>query len=174
MSAIFSAPHLASLKRRRDIERALIIPLYQVSASRIPLAGKGLFAGETIRRGAVIIAPDNVHTVWPEKKLREYAADSIEVESSVRWFENYFSLTPEWSDECYVNHSFTPNAQWHLGFIFAVREIAAGEEITMDYQYVIGSGEEMPFKDSVTGRSIVGLSWEECLRASAATLSALL
>ena len=115
-----------------------------------------------------------MHTVWPEKKLREYAPDSVEVESSVRWFEDYFSLTPEWSDECYVNHSFSPNAQWHLGFIFALREIVTGEEITMDYRYVIGSGEEMPFKDSVTGREIVGLSWEECLRGSAAMLAALL
>jgi len=148
----------------------LIIPRYQVGPSLIPFAGKGLFADEVIRKGAVIIAPDNVHTVWPEKKLREYAPDSVEVESSVRWFEDYFSLTPEWSDECYVNHSFTPNAQWHLGFIFALRELAAGEEITMDYRYVIGSAEEMPFKDSVTGRAIVGLSWEECLRGSAAEL----
>jgi SET domain-containing protein len=152
----------------------LIIPRYKVESSLIPFAGKGLFADEVIRKGAVIIAPDNVHTVWPEKKLREYAPDSIEVESSVRWFEDHFSLTPEWSDECYVNHSFVPNAQWHLGFIFALREIAAGEEITMDYRYVIGSGEEMPFKDSVTGREIVGLSWEECLRGSAATLAELL
>ena len=134
------------------------------------MAGKGLFADEVIRKGAVIIAPDNVHTVWPEKKLREHAPDSIEVESSVRWFEDYFSLTPEWSDECYVNHSFTPNAQWHLGFIFALREIAAGEEIAMDYRYVIGSAEEMPFKDSVTGRAIIGLPWEDCLRGSAAEL----
>ncbi len=47
------------------------------------------------------------------------AADSIEVESGVRWFEDWFSLTQEWSDECYVNHSFKPNGLWHLGFIFA-------------------------------------------------------
>jgi hypothetical protein len=148
----------------------MIIPRYTVAPSLIPFAGKGLFADEAIRKGAVIIAPDNVHTVWAEKKLRDYAPDSVEVESSVRWFEDYFSLTPEWSDECYVNHSFTPNAQWHLGFIFALREVASGEEITMDYRYVIGSAEEMPFKDSVTGRAIIGLSWEECLRGSAEQL----
>ena len=152
----------------------MIVPRYRVAASLIPFAGKGLFADQAIGRGAVIIAPDHVHTVWPEAKLRTYANDSIEVESSVRWFEDQFSLTPEWSDECYVNHSFSPNAQWHLGFIFALREIAPGEEITMDYRYVIGSGEEMPFKDSVTGRAIVGLPWAECLRSSAATLAGLI
>ena len=152
----------------------MILPRYRVDASLIPLAGKGLFAEQRVARGAVIIAPDNVHTVWPEAKLRGHAPDSVEVESSVRWFEDYFSLTPEWSDECYVNHSFTANAQWHLGFIFALREIAPGEEITMDYRYVIGSGEALPFKDSVTGREIVGLTWQDCLRQSALAVAALL
>lgn len=151
----------------------MILPRYSVGPSLIPHAGKGLFAAEPVRRGAVIIAPDNVHTVWPESRLRQFAADSIEAESSVRWFEDHFSLTPEWSDECYVNHSFAPNAQWHLGFIFALRELAVGEEITMDYRYVIGSGEEMPFTDSITGRAIVGLPWAECLRQSAAVIAGL-
>ncbi|MGH8461564.1 MAG: SET domain-containing protein-lysine N-methyltransferase [Stenotrophobium sp.] len=152
----------------------MIIPKYRVAPSLIAGAGQGLFLQQAVRRGAVIIAPDNVHTVWPESKLRQYSANSREVESSVRWFEDYFSLTPEWSDECYVNHSFTPNAQWHLGFIFALADLEPGVEITMDYRYVIGSGEEMPFNDSVTGRSIVGLPWAECLRGGAQHLLATL
>lgn len=151
----------------------MILPRYRVDASRIAGAGKGLFADEVIAQGRVIIAPDNVHTVWPESKLRGFASDSIEVESSVRWFENQFSLTPEWSDECFVNHSFTPNALWHLGFIFALREIAAGAEILMDYRHVIGSGEVMPFKDSATGREIIGLSWPETMHHSSKMLFSL-
>ncbi|MGH8505197.1 MAG: SET domain-containing protein-lysine N-methyltransferase, partial [Stenotrophobium sp.] len=149
-----------------------IVPKYRVAPSRIAGAGQGLYLEQTVPSGAVIIAPDNVHTVWAESKLRQYPADSREVESSVRWFEDYFSLTPEWSDECYVNHSFTPNAQWHLGFIFALDNLEADTEIVMDYRYVIGSGEELPFRDSVTGRSIVGLPWAECLRGSAQQLLA--
>lgn len=148
----------------------MILPRYRVDASRIAGAGKGLFADEPIAKGRIIIAPDNVHTVWPETKLRGFAPDSIEVESSVRWFEDRFSLTPEWSDECFVNHSFTPNALWHLGFIFALREIAAGEELLMDYRHVIGSGEVMPFKDSITGHEIVGLPWPQVLHDSAEQL----
>lgn len=151
----------------------MIIPRYRVEASRIPQAGKGLFVDEPVAPGRVIIAPDNIHTVWPEAKLRTFPADSIEAESSVRWFEDWYSLTPEWSDECYVNHAFAPTALWHLGFIFAARALAAGEEVTVDYRLVIGSGETMPFKDSVTGREIVGLSWEDNLRTSAAALLAL-
>lgn len=152
----------------------MILPRYRVDASRIAGAGKGLFADELIAQGRVIIAPDNVHTVWPEAKLRGFAPVSIEVESSVRWFEDQFSLTPEWSDECFVNHSFTPNALWHLGFIFALRQIEAGEEILMDYRHVIGSGEVMPFKDSATGREIVGLPWPQALHNSAQQLATLL
>ncbi|HEY0975763.1 MAG TPA: SET domain-containing protein [Solimonas sp.] len=151
----------------------MIVPRYRVDASRIPGAGKGLFLDEAVTRGRVLVAPDNVHTVWPESRLRQYPEDSLEVESSVRWFEDRFSLTPEWSDECYVNHSFEPTALWHLGFIFALADLPAGAEITMDYRYVIGDGERLPFRDSVTDREIVGLPWSECLRGSAAQLLAL-
>lgn len=152
----------------------MIVPKYEVAASRIPSAGKGLFVAEDVAKGRVIIAPDNIHTVWPEAKLRQFAADSVEVESSVRWFEDWYSLTPEWSDECYVNHSFAPTALWHLGFIFAASDLAAGTEVTVDYQLVIGSGEVMPFKDSATGREIVGRSWADNLRSGAAALLTLL
>lgn len=151
----------------------MIIPRYRVAASRIAGAGQGLFVDERVVRGAVIVAPDNVHTVWPEHKLRSYPSDSREVESSVRWFENWFSLTPEWSDECYVNHSYAPTALWHLGFIFALADLDAGTEVTMDYRYVIGDGERMPFVDGETGREIVGLPWAQALGESAAVLAAL-
>lgn len=151
----------------------MILPRYRVEASRISGAGKGLFLVDPVQRGKVIIAPDNIHTVWPEQKLRQYAADSPEVESSVRWFEQYFSLTPEWSDECYVNHSFAPSALWHLGFIFALRDLPVDTEVTMDYRYVIGDGERLPFADSETGREIVGLPWAQVLSDSARELAGL-
>lgn len=152
----------------------MIVPRYRVAESRIAGAGKGLFLAQDVRGGSVIVAPDNVHTVWPESKLRQYPADSREVESSVRWFEDWFSLTPEWSDECYVNHSFEPNALWHLGFIFALTALPADAEITMDYRYVIGDGERMPFTDGQTGREIVGLPWTIALRDSASMLAKLM
>ncbi|MGH8432761.1 MAG: SET domain-containing protein-lysine N-methyltransferase [Solimonas sp.] len=149
----------------------MILPRYRVDASAIAGAGKGLFLDETVVRGRVIVAPDQIHTVWPERRLRQYAEDSREVESSVRWFEDWFSLTPEWSDECYVNHSYTPTALWHLGFIFALADLPAGTEVTMDYRYVIGDGERMPFRDGATGREIVGLPWSEVLRDGARQLA---
>ena len=152
----------------------MILPRYCIAPSRIAGAGKGLFVDEAVACGRVLIAPDNVHTLWPEARLRSHASDSIEVESSVRWFEDWFSLTPEWSDECFVNHSFEPTGIAHLGFVFAARALEAGEEVSVDYRYIIGSGEQMPFLDGTTGRPIVGLPWTQCLRESAGKLLALL
>lgn len=152
----------------------MIVPRYRIEPSRIPQAGKGLFLDELVARGAVIIAPDNVHTLMHERELRTHAEDSIEVQSSVRWFEDWFSLTPEWSDECYANHSFEPTGLWHLGFVFAQADLPAGTEVTIDYRLVIGSGEEMPFRDSITGEAIVGLPWQANIEHSAARLLQLL
>jgi hypothetical protein len=152
----------------------MILPRYRVAPSRIPGAGQGLFLAEPVRRGAVIIAPDKVHTLWPEEKLRAYPADSIEVASSVRWFERWFSLTPEWSDECFVNHSFEPSGLWHLGFIFAAADLAEDTEVTADYRFLLGTGEDAGFACGSTGRPITGLPWQDNLRQSAQALLRLL
>jgi hypothetical protein len=152
----------------------MIVPRYRVAPSLIPGAGKGLFLDECVAAGSVIIAPDKVHTLMHERDLRRYPENSIEVESSVRWFEDWFSLTPEWSDECYVNHCFTPSGLWHLGFIFALGDLAADTEVTVDYRLVIGSGERLPFNDAATGESIVGYEWREALTISSGHLLKLL
>lgn len=152
----------------------MILPRYRIAASIIPAAGLGLILEEPVQRGRVIVAPDQVHTIWPEARLRECEADSVEVRSSVRWFEDRYSLTPEWSDECYINHSFEPTALWHLGFVFALSDLLPGCEVTMDYRFVIGDGERMPFRDAVSGREIVGLEWKQGLAATAQQLLELL
>lgn len=152
----------------------MIVPGYRIASSRIPGAGKGLFLADAVRAGAVIIAPDNLHTVWPETTLRGYAPDSLEVQASVRWFEDWFSITPEWSDECYVNHSFEPNGLWHLGFIFALRDLQPEEELTVDYRLLLGDGEDPGFSCSLSGKPIVGLPWRESLHGSTTQLLRLL
>ena len=86
-----------------------------------------------------------------------------QADSSIRWFEDHCTVSPEWPDDCYVNHSFEPNGLWHLGFIFALRPIAPGEEICVDYRHIIGPDVEMPFVDALTQAPIIGLSWEDSL-----------
>ena len=151
----------------------MIVVPYEVVASAIPGAGKGLRLTAPVARGAVIIAPDNLHTVWPEARLRQCAPDSIEVQASVRWFEQWFSITPEWTDECYVNHSFEPNGLGHLGFIFALDDLAAGTELTVDYRLLLGDDEDPGFACAASGQAIRGWHWRETLSRSTAQLAGL-
>lgn len=148
----------------------MIIPRYEVALSRIPGAGQGVFLSEAVERGRVIVVPDRIDRLIPKSQWEQLPPDSMEARSSARWFEDWYSLTPDWTDECYINHSSRPTGLWHLGFLFAVRELAAGEELTMDYRYVIGSGEAAGFRCGETGEQVVGLDWRDNLRSSAERL----
>jgi hypothetical protein len=90
--------------------------------------------------------------------------------STVRWFEDRYTITPEWPDECYVNHSFTPSGLWHLGFVFALGDLPAGTEITVDYRHLLAPGQEEEFRDSTSGEAIVGYDWHEAMACSTAQL----
>jgi hypothetical protein len=142
---------------------------YYVADSTIPGAGKGLFAACPIAPGTVIIAPTDIHETLPLQALLDDPAHP-DADSSIRWFEDQCTVSPEWPDDCYVNHAFEPNGLWHLGFIFANRQIQAGEEICVDYRHLIGPGVEMPFLDAITQTPIVGLSWEDSLAQTTETL----
>ncbi|HVH34085.1 MAG TPA: SET domain-containing protein, partial [Tahibacter sp.] len=94
--------------------------------------------------------------------------------ATVRWFEDRYTVTPEWPDECYINHAFDPTGLWHLGFVFALRDLPPGTEVTVDYRHLLAPGQSEDFPDANTGAAIVGFSWEESLAASTAQLQTLL
>lgn len=142
---------------------------YEIKNSHIPNAGKGIFTTAKVKVGKVLIAPSKIdETIDLAELIGEHAHPHAD--SSVRWFETRCTVSPHWPDECYVNHSFTPNGLWHLGFIFALRDIGVGEEITMDYSHIIAPDYEMDFLDSLTGKVIRGLSWQQSLVSSTAQL----
>lgn len=142
----------------------LCVP-YEIKDSLVPGAGKGLFSQAAIEAGRVITAPTAIDRTIPFQELQQ-DEDHPHADCSIRWFEDHCTIAPDWPDECYVNHSFTPNGLWHLGFIFALRAIELGEEITVDYRFLVGPGVRMPFLDSLTGQPIIGFSWEESLLRS--------
>ncbi len=146
---------------------------YEIRDSLIPGAGKGLFAVDAIPRGRVISSPTHIEETFP---LREFLDDPEHPHaySAVRWFEDHCTIAPEWPDECHLNHSFDPNGLWHIGFVFARRDINPGEEITIDYRHILGPGVEEPFLDAMTGRPIIGLDWASSARETAAELIGLL
>jgi hypothetical protein len=155
-------------------ETGMILWQYRIEPSRIPGAGKGLFLSEPVPAGRVLIAPDRVDRLHPLAERQAFAPDSIEEDSSVCWFEDWFTTCPDWPDECHVNHSFSPTGIWHLGFLFAARDLQAGDELTMDYRLVVGEGESLPFRDAETGREVVGLPWADKFARSARQLLGLI
>ena len=118
----------------------MIIPSYHIGPSRIAGAGKGLFLDEPVARGRVLVAPDAIPRVHTLAEIERMPGAAELLPATVRWFENAFTVTPEWPDECYVNHAFAPTGLWHLGFIFAVDDLAAGTELTVDYRHLLAPG----------------------------------
>ena len=152
----------------------MILPRYHVAASSIPGAGKGLFLDEPVAAGKLITAPDDIRKVYKwDDVLAQPNAQQL-LGATVRWFEDRYTITPEWPDECYINHSFAPCGLWHLGFVFAIDDLPAGGEITVDYRHLLAPGQEEDFCDALSGQRIVGYSWQESLATSTAQLHALL
>lgn len=152
----------------------MILPAYRVDASTIPGAGQGVFLGERVARGRILVAPDAIPRVHRWEEVLAMPDQEAALAASVRWFEDRYTVSPEWPDECYLNHSFEANGLWHLGFVFAARDLEAGEEITVDYRHLLGEGQEEAFRDAMTGHAIVGWSWQESLSRSTRELASLL
>lgn len=151
----------------------MLIFKYYIEASKIPLAGKGLFTEEFIPKGKILIIPNAEHTLFTKKEFKALPKDSIEYASSIRWFEETYSVDPEWSPESHLNHSFSPNALWHLGFVFALKDLNPGDEVTIDYTFLLDEETELEFKDSLTNRAIIGRPFKDKMYQSTVILQSL-
>ncbi|MGA8278875.1 MAG: SET domain-containing protein [Rhodanobacteraceae bacterium] len=152
----------------------MILPRYHIGPSRIPGAGQGLFLTEPLARGRLITAPDGIAHVYRfDEVLAMPDAESL-LPATVRWFEDRYTVTPDWPDECYVNHAFSPSGLWHLGFVFANADLEADTEITVDYRHLLAPGQEEAFVDAESGERIIGYTWQQSLTASSRALVALL
>ena len=152
----------------------MILPRYHIAASAIAGAGKGLFLDEPVATGRILTAPDRIDRTFGYAEITATAELNAQFHASARWFEDRYTLSPEWPDECYINHSFAPNGLWHLGFVFALSNLQAGVELTVDYRHLLPPGQAEDFVDSATGEIIIGLSWPESLASSTRALAQLL
>ncbi|HEU4664591.1 MAG TPA: SET domain-containing protein [Dokdonella sp.] len=152
----------------------MILPRYHIGPSLIAGAGQGLFLDEPVARGRLITAPDAIPRVYTFDEIQGLPDASELLPATVRWFEDRYTVTPEWPDECYINHAFAPSGLWHLGFVFAAGDLPAGTEVTVDYRHLLAPGQQEEFRDARTGEPIVGYDWRESLRASTTALAALL
>lgn len=151
----------------------MILVPYKIAHSLIPGAQKGLFLTAPVKRGSTLVAPDDIKRIYTYAEISQFDRNSIEYQSYIRWFDNGYTICPEWTDECYINHAFEPNGLWHLGFVFATRDIEAGDELTIDYRHILHTGDDAGFVDSTTGKKIVGMPWQESLRMTTACLTTL-
>lgn len=152
----------------------MILPRYHISPSRIADAGQGVFLDQAVEPGSILIAPDAIPRTWTFDEVMAMPNAQALLPATVRWFEDRYTISDDWPDECFINHSFTPTGLWHLGFVFATNRLEAGTEITVDYRHLLAPGQEEDFHDSDSGKPIVGFTWKESLRASSQALLRLL
>lgn len=151
----------------------MILPRYHIGPSSIAGAGQGLFLDEAVARGRIVVAPDAIDRTWRFDEIAAAADAPARLAAAARWFEDRYTVSLDWPDECYVNHAFAPTGLWHLGFIFAADDLSAGTELTVDYRHLLAPGQEESFRDAQTGDPIVGFGWQESLSASTRALAAL-
>ncbi len=147
---------------------------YEVAPSTIPGAGSGIFIQDAVAAGRILIAPDRIEETFRWDQILAMGAHRRAHETAVRWFEEHYTICPDWPDECYINHAFEPTGLWHLGFVFAAHDLPAGSELTIDYAFLLPDQQSEVFVDGISGREVRGLSWEENLRRSTQALAALL
>ncbi|URX61317.1 hypothetical protein KR767_14705 [Luteibacter anthropi] len=152
----------------------MILPRYRIAASGIPGAGKGLFIDEFVAAGSVVTAPDAIDRTYGWAEIQSSPQLSAQLHAAARWFGDRYTISPDWPDECYVNHSFQPTGIWHLGFIFAAKDLPQDTEITVDYRHLLAPGQNEDFADAETGEKITGLSWQESLALSTRALASLI
>lgn len=152
----------------------MILSPYRVAPSHIAGAGQGLFLQAAVPAGSILIAPDAIDRTYRLAELEAEPSLRAQMHASARWFDDHYTLSPDWPDECYVNHSFRPTGLWHLGFVFAAADLGAGAEITVDYRHLLPPGRAEDFVDAASGETIIGFEWKDSLAASTRALAALL
>ena len=134
-----------------------------VRPSTLPGAGSGIFSLENVPRGSLLGMdfPD-YRNVCTDRDIAELS----EGKSTFSWrhIEHVcFKAHERRAAADIVNHSFDPNIHWHLGYYFAAEEIHAGDELFLDYRYLVAPSWDIGMFDAKTGKKIEGMEWREML-----------
>jgi hypothetical protein len=145
---------------------------FRTSTGPSKIAGNGLFILEPAARGTVVSIDAHDVRILSEEQYKEAqrGGDLVAIRNATRWVGSYFQCPPESRDESYINHSSDPNLLYHCGVFFARRDIAPGEELTVDYSLFLAENDVERFVDSVTGEDVLGKSAADSLLASTAEL----
>jgi len=139
--------------------------------------GNGLFPLADVKRGTIVCSfTTDAKIIAEDQYLQEISDDRrLVIRTGTRYVGRYFTFTddPD-ADLNFFNHSFTPNLLVHCGVVIALRDIPAGEELTIDYRYLIDDTEIGVYNDAATGRPIRGFPARQTLLQTTRQLLSLL
>lgn len=152
----------------------------KMTVNRSSIEGYGLYAGEDIKQGEIIMFWMADAYLIPEEEYnqRQMNGDTQMIDTGVRYVGNMFLYTDSGPQkdryENYINHSFTPNVLYHCGVCFALKDITAGDELTTDYTYLLSEFDQGFFEDKASGKTVKGINWVDCLRETSEQLTRLM
>lgn len=135
--------------------------------------GEGVHLLEDVSRGTIIaniFLSGDVHMATEEEIVAMWRDNPETILVTARLNGAYFIYGKEVDAECYLNHSDTPNAINTHGQTISLRDIKAGEELTIDYGFTLAHGQHI---DTATG-TVRGYMPQEALDKAAAILSSLM
>lgn len=102
--------------------------------------GEGVHLLRPVRKGAILCnvfrSPDITFATESEiLRLWEHNPRAAVLVTG-RIYGDYFAYGTHMDAECYLNHSDDANAINYLGQTIALRDIDAGEEVTIDYRFI--------------------------------------
>jgi SET domain-containing protein len=149
---------------------------YETEVQESPVSGRGLFAKDFIPKGAVIGDLTHGASLITEAEYQEAQrrGEHVIIMSAVRLVGKYFIFGHEITKEEYINHSEDPTMLYHCGLALARRDIAAGEELTVNYKYFLAKDDVGRFTDSATGRLVDGVDGRQTMIESCKELLNLL
>ena len=143
-----------------------------LSVRRSDIQGYGVFADENLKKGSIVMmwTINSFLCNEDEYNCAQEQGNVDVIESGVRLAGQYFLWTKGFRVENYINHDNVPNLLYHCGICFAMRDITAGEELTVDYKYILSVQDKCAFKCVKTGQIINGLDGAQSLRETSQCL----
>ena len=136
----------------------------EARTSDLPAAGRGIFSLDAAPAGTYL----GVDFCSSAQVIAE--ADVLELPPETRMFSwrhaehLCFAATPGPRVAAdLMNHSFEPNIHWHLGHYFAAVDIEVGDELLLDYRYLLSPLWNDRLYDAATGRPVNGFEWRQSI-----------
>jgi hypothetical protein len=132
--------------------------------------GKGLFTTQAVNRGTIVCFFALGGDVITETEFIAGCEqqDMFMMRTGTRYVGRYFTYSRQAADSNFLNHSFEPSLLVHCGIVIARRDIAAQEELTVDYRYLLDTSDVGLYRDAASGREIRGLPPRQAFLETAA------